>query len=194
MLSYNEIRENKVIDLDGEPYTVLSSHVFRKQQRKPVNQTKLKSLISGRVVERSFNSSEKVEEADIEKKEFLYTFKKYNRQTNSDEYWFTDPQDKGNRFPLPQDILGQQITFLKENELVSVQYFNEKPIGIEIPIKMTFTVTDAPPNVKGNTAQGGNKQVVIETGATITTPMFIETGDKIVVNTQTSEYAERAKE
>ena len=90
MLDYNEIKERKYIVFNGDPFEVLSSHVFRKQQRKPVNQTKLRNLLTGKVVENSFHHTDKVEEANISKKKVTYLFHKFNRQTNSEEYWFCE--------------------------------------------------------------------------------------------------------
>jgi len=193
MLDYSQVKPGKIIVFEGEPYTVLSSHVFRKQQRKPVNQTKLKNLITGKVLEHSFQSSDKVEEADIEKMSAKFLYNKYNRQLDIEEYWFSGINDPSNRFPISSEIIGGQISFLKENAEIDIVMYDEKPVGIELPIKMSFKVTEAPPNVKGGTASGGNKQAIIETGATLNVPMFVETGDEIVVNTTTGEYVERAK-
>jgi elongation factor P len=190
MLDYNEIRERKVIIHEGEPYEVISSHVFRKQQRKPVNATKLKNLISGRVVEYSFHVSEKAEEADISKRAAKYIFQK------KDEFWFNEPANPKNRFFLKADIIGDQIKWIKENSEVNLRVFTdksgeEKIIGVDLPIKVSLEVTDAPPNIKGDTATGGNKVVTLETGATVNAPMFINVGDKVVINTDTGEYVER---
>lgn len=193
MLEYNQIKPGKIINFEGEPFTVLSSHVFRKQQRKPVNQTKLKNIITGKVIEHSFGSSEKASLADLEKRAIKYLYNKDNRQTGEMEYWFSAENDPSDRFTLSVDILGDSLKYMKQNELIDAVIYNENIIGVELPIKMTFKVTEAPPNVKGNTASGADKQVVIETGASITTPMFIETGEMIVVNTTTGEYVERAK-
>src|SRR4029077_1323294 len=98
ILEYNEVTEKKFIVLDGQPYEVISSHVFRKQQRKPVNATKLKNLMTGKVTEYSFHQSEKVEQAEIEEKEvkFLYT--------NRGEWWFTDPVNPAARFKVDAEI------------------------------------------------------------------------------------------
>jgi len=185
MLEYNEIAPRKFIILDGEPYEVLSSHVFRKQQRKPVNQTKLKGLMSGRVVEKSFHQAEKAEEADMGVREIMYLFNKRG------QYWFCELNDKGNRYELPEQTLGEQVRFLKENTVVEALIFDEKVIGIHMPIKVELKVTEAPPNVKGNTATGGYKVVTLETEATIDVPMFINAGDVIRINTETGQYVER---
>jgi elongation factor P len=190
MLDYNEIRERKIIIFEGEPYEVISSHVFRKQQRKPVNATKLKNLMTGRVVEYSFHVSEKAEEADISKKPAKYIFQKKN------EYCFTDPINPKDRFFLSEEILGDIMKWVKENSEVSIKIFTdkdgeEKIVGVEVPNKVSLEVTEAPPNIKGDTATGGNKVVTLETGANINAPMFINVGDKVIVNTETGQYVER---
>ncbi len=185
MLQYNEITERKFIELDGEPYEVLDSHVFRKQQRKPVNVTKLKNLITGKVSERSFHVSEKVDEADISSKEVKYLY------NNKGEWWFCEPNDPSKRFSLPEEILGDGRKFLKENTIINAVVFDEKIIGAKLPIKVELKVTGAEPAVKGDTAKGGNKIVTLETGATILTPLFVKEGDIVRVNTETGEYTDR---
>ncbi len=194
MLNYNEIRERKYIVLDGDPYEVLEAHVFRKQQRKPVNQTKLRNLISGSVRQETFHANDTVSEADLSKTKYVFSFVKANRQTGVDEYWFFEKAKRSNRALLTKDILGDTTKYLKENCEVDALVYNENVIGITLPIKMIFKVVEAPPAVKGNTANGANKLVKIETGAMITTPIFINEGDKIVVNTVENQYVERAQD
>jgi len=191
MLDYNDVKPKKYIILDDGPYEVLASHVFRKQQRKPVNATKLRNMITGSVREHSFAVSDKVEEAGIEKKSTKYLFNKPTRQSGEEEFWFCDPKNPANRFQLPESIIGEQKKFLKQNSEVEVMYFGEQPIGLSLPIKMDLKVNEAAPAVRGNTIQGGVKQVVLETGATINTPMFVNEGDIIRINTETGEYVER---
>jgi len=186
MLDYNEIKPKKYIVFNDEPYEVLDSHVFRKQQGKPVNQTKLRNLMNGKVIENSFHQSESVAEAEIEKQTIKYLY------TNRGEYWFTEEGNLSNRFTLSPDLLGDQVKYIKPNDLIDLMTFGDKPVGLDIPIKVKLKVISAPPAIKGNTAQGGNKQVEIETGANIITPMFIEEGDIIEINTKTGEYTGRA--
>ena len=193
MLEYNEITVGKQIIFDNEPWEVVASHVFRKQQRKPVNATKLKNLITGRITEYSFHVSEKAEEADIESKniKFIYGAK--------GEYWFNEENDASKRFSLTSDQVGFGAKFLKKDEVVKAMVFNDpsnpsgqdRVIGVKLPIKVELKVVEAPPSMKGNTAQGGNKVVKVETGAMINTPLFINEGDVIRINTDTGEYAER---
>ncbi|HLP43987.1 MAG TPA: elongation factor P [Candidatus Nanoarchaeia archaeon] len=185
MLEYNEITERKYIIYEGQPYEVLTSHVFRKQQRKPVNAVKMRNLITGSIKEVSFHVSEKVEEAEIESKEVKYLY------TNKGENWFAEANDPSKRFKLEDSLLGPGMKFLKANSVVEALLFDEKIIGIKIPIKVELKVTEAHPAVKGDTAKGGNKIVTLETGATITVPMFIKEGDILRINTETGEYTDR---
>ena len=185
MLEYNEILPKRVILMDGEPYEVLDAHVFRKQMRKPVNQTKLRHLITRKVTEQAFHQMEKVTEADLSTREVNFLFK------NKGESWFCAPNNPGDRFKLEQDTIGPAGAFLKVNSIVEAQVFDEKIIAIRIPIKVELVVSEAPPAVRGNTAQGGSKIVTLETGTTVDAPMFVEEGDIIRINTETGEYVER---
>ena len=185
MLQYNEVLPKKVILLEGEPYEVLYAHVFRKQQRKPVNQTKLRHLITGRVTEAAFHASDKVEEADLSTKPVKYLY------NNRGQWWFCEPDNPANRFELSEATIGTQGQFLKPNTVVEALIFDEEIIALKIPIKMDLMVKEAPPAVRGNTAQGGTKQVVLETGATINAPLFVNEGDVVRVNTESATYVER---
>ncbi|MFW5853665.1 MAG: elongation factor P [Patescibacteria group bacterium] len=187
MLNYNEIKERTYINFKDEPYEIISSHIFRKQQRKPVNNVKMKNLLNGKTIEHTFHQSDKIEEASIETEPVKFLF--YKPQAN--EYWFCSPNDPKNRYSLPMEVVGESLKFIPENTNIEVVTFNEQPISLKIPIKISLEVTEAPPNIKGNTTQGGVKQVTLETGAVINTPMFINTGDKVVVNTDSGEYVER---
>ena len=185
MLEYNEIVEREYIILNGEPYEVLSSHVFRKQQRKPVNATKLKNMITGKVTEYSFHQSEKVEEAEIDSVEIKYLY------TNRGEFWFCNPTDPSKRFSVKEEIVSNQGKFLKPNSTITQLLFGEKTIGFKFPISVELKVTEAPPNIKGDSANGGGKVVTLETGATINAPLFVNVGDVVRINTETGEYRER---
>jgi len=185
LLEYNEIRERKYIVYENEPYEVLTSHVFRKQQRKPVNATKLKNLITGSVKEISFHVSEKVEEAEIDSKEIKFLY------SNKGEYWFCEPNDPSKRFPLKEEVVGPAGKFLKANTVVDILSFQGRHVGLKLPIKVELKVVEAPPAVKGDTAKGGTKQAKLETGATINVPLFINEGEIIRINTETGDYVER---
>ena len=189
LLEYNEIKTGKVIIYNNEPCVVLENHVARTQQRKPQNQTKLKSLMGGRTYNATFQGSDTAEEAEIEKRDIKFLYQ------NKGEFWFSDPNDPKNRFKLEEKVIGDGVKFLKDNTVVEAMVFgedeDEQIISIKLPVKMEFTVKDAPPSMKGNTVSGGGKVITLENGTTINAPMFIEAGDKILVNTSTGEYSER---
>jgi elongation factor P len=187
ILSYNEIVQKKVIEYNNEPYEVLSSHVFRMQQRKPVNQTKLRHLISGKVTEISFHQNESVPEADIDNMEATYLY------TNKGDSWFAESSNPKNRFSFPEETVHEKVKWLKQNAAVSIMTYKEKPATVSIPIKIDLKVTNAPPAVKGDTATGGNKLVTLESGATVLTPLFINEGDVLRINTELGEYVERVE-
>ena len=187
VLAYNEIVPKTVIEYDGEPYEVLSSHVFRMQMRKPVNQTKLRHVISGRVVEISFHQNENAKEADLSTTEGVYLY------TNRGQSWFTEKNNPKNRFFFEAEAIEQKVRWLTQNAPVEILVYKDKPVSVRIPIKVDLKVTDAPPAVRGDTAQGGNKQVTLESGATTLTPLFINTGDVIRINTDTGDYVERVE-
>jgi elongation factor P len=190
MLVYNEIREKKIIIYNDEPCEVVESHVARTQQRKPQNQVKLKSLISGKTIAATFHVSDTADEADIEKRDVKFLYH------NRGEYWFCDPEDPKNRFKLDEALIGTAGKFLKANENVAVLVWDndgeEVTIKVSLPIKMEFKVKEAPPAVRGDTSKGGNKIITLENGSTLNAPMFINEGDVIRVNTETGEYVERA--
>ncbi len=185
MLDYNEVTLRKYIVFEGEPYEVLDSHVFRKQQRKPVNATKLKNLISGRIVEHSFHVADRVEEADLGYKDVKFLYE------NRGQWWFCEEKDPAARFQLDKDLIGPAAKFMKPNSLIEAMTYDEKIIGVKLPIKVDLKVTEAPPAVRGDTAKGGNKVITLETGATLNAPMFINPGDIVRINTETGEYVER---
>jgi elongation factor P len=185
ILSYNEITQKKVIEYNNEPYEVLSSHVFRMQQRKPVNQTKLRHLVSGKVTEISFHQSETVPEADIGKMKAQYLY------TNRGESWFAEEGNAKNRFAFPEAAVADKVKWLKAGSTVEVMLYKDIPATIAIDIKIELTVVEAPPAIKGDTATGGNKLVKLESGAAVLTPLFINEGDVIRINSETGEYVER---
>lgn len=185
VLSYNEILKGSIITYNNEPYEVLSAHIFRMQQRKPVNQTKLRQLVGGKVVEISFHQNETVTEADIDKMQARYLY------TNKGESWFAEEGNPKNRFSFPEDSIHDKVQWIMPNTLVEVMTYEEKPMTISIPVKVELIVKDAPPAVKGNTVSGGNKLVELSTGAKVTVPLFINTGDIVRINTDSGEYTER---
>lgn len=185
VLSYNEILPKSIIDYNNEPYEVLSSHIFRMQQRKPVNQTKLRHLVSGKVMEISFHQNETVTEADIDRMQANYLY------TNKGESWFAEVGNPKNRFSFPNELVHEKVQWLAQNSPVEVLTYQEKPMAIKIPVKVDLAVKDAPPAVKGNTVSGGTKLVELSTGARVDVPLFINTGDIVRINTDDGVYTER---
>ncbi len=171
--------------MDGAPYEVLETHFLRMQQRKAVVQTKIRNLITGKILDRNFQASDFFEEAEIERKSAMFIYE------SKGEYWFHEEGNPRNRFALDTELLGNQGRFLKPNTKVMTMVFDDKVIKVDIPIKMEFKVVEAPPAIRGNTAQGGTKQVTIEGGAKVNVPLFINEGETIRINTQTGEYVER---
>ena len=185
VLSYNEILKGSVINYNNEPYEVLSAHIFRMQQRKPVNQTKLRQLVGGKVVEISFHQNETVTEADVGTMQAKYLY------TNRGESWFAEEDNAKNRFAFPEEAVHDKVQWLTPNSAVEVLTYEDKPMTIKIPVKVELEVKDAPPTVKGNTVSGGTKLVELATGAKVNAPLFINTGDIVRINTDSGEYTER---
>jgi len=184
MLTLSQIKAGKTIILDEQPHLVLTNEHSKMGRAGAVMRTKLKNLITGAMFDKTFQGADKVDEAELEKSkaQFLYKEGDLLEFMNMESY---------EQFSLPQKILGETSQFLLEGVEVDVLSFNDTPIHIELPIKVTLTVTDAPPNIKGDTASGGDKLVTVETGANITTPLFVKVGDKIIINTQTGSYSGR---
>ncbi len=184
-LAYTDLAKGTLFIMDGAPYEVLESHFSRMQQRKAVVQTRIRNLITGKMLDRNFQPSDSFEEAEIDRKSAMFIY------VSKGEYWFHEEGNPKNRFSLDAELLGDRGQFLKPNTLITTWVFKEKVIKIDLPIKMDYKVIEAPPSIKGNTAQGGTKSVVIEGGAKLNVPLFINEGDMIRVNTETGQYVER---
>ena len=186
MLTYSEVKPGVAVIIDGEPYVCTWNNIMQKQQRRPVNQTKMRSLLRGNVIEHSFQQSDKLQEAEIEAKPAIFIYER------NSEWWFHPVGKPSERFSVKDEGVGDAGRFLKGNTEVATQWFQGNLIRVQLPIKMELKVKEAPPSVKGNTAQGGTKVITLETGATINAPLFINEGDTIRINTETGEYVERA--
>ncbi len=185
MLAYTELKKGTLFVLDGDPYEVLEMQFLRMQQRKATVNTKIRNLITGKILDRNWQASDNFGEADIARRPAVFLY------AHRGEYWF---QEKGNpkaRFSLPEEQLGDSAKFLKPNTEVETLLFNDKIIKVKTPVKMDYKVIEAPPGIKGNTAQGGTKQVTIEGGAKVNVPLFVNQDDVIRINTETGEYVER---
>ncbi len=187
MISYNEVRPGMFIVFEGTLYEVLEASFLRMQQRKPVMKVKLRDVIAQKVKELSFQPSDDIEEADLERMSarFLYARK--------GEWWFDEVGNPQNRFSLSEEQIGEKKRYLVEQTEVLSVWFNGTFVGIQLPAKVDLEVIEAPPSIKGDTASGGSKAVTVKTGARVNTPFFIQTGDIIRVNTETGEYVERVE-
>ncbi|MFZ4648499.1 MAG: elongation factor P, partial [Patescibacteria group bacterium] len=139
----------------------------------------------GNTLEKTFQGAEKADEAETEVKKANFMYK------DKEEAYFMDNADF-EQFSLSLESIGEKENYLKEGTDVNVLYFNDKPVSIDLPIKMDFKVVSAPPSVRGNSAGNVNKQVELETGALLNVPLFINEGDIVRINTDSGEYVERA--
>lgn len=187
MLTYTNLQKGTTFIINGEPYEVLDYNFVRMQQRKPVVQVKVRNLISGKVLPKTFHQSDSFQETDIEKKEAVFVY------SHRGKFVFAEPNNPKNRFELDAGIIEEQTKFLKPNLPLTTYIFKEKIINIALPIKVDYKVKSAPPSIKGDTATGGNKFVVLENDLEIAVPMFIKEGDTVRINTQSGEYTERVE-
>lgn len=185
MLNLTDIKTGKKIIWNGEPYVVMEYLHSMIGRGGAVMRTKLKNLLSGAIIDYTFQGAEKVEEAEISKSHAQYLYR------DGDEYQFMDTATY-DQFTLSKERLGEMPLYLIEGTEVSVLNWNGQPINLELPIKVTMKVTDAPPGIKGDTASGGGKVVTLETGLQVTAPLFVKTGDSIIVNTEKGTYVSRA--
>ena len=180
-----EIKKGGVILFNQDPCLVLEANFLRMQQRKPVMQTKLKNLQTGKTYDYNFKQGETVESVDLERTNanFLY------RQGTS--YMFMD-NVTFDQVALEADRLAEKASFLSENLTVNLLYWGDKLINVEIPGKIDLRVTETEPGARGDTAQGSvMKQATLETGLSLKVPLFVKEGDVIRVNSSTGEYVER---
>lgn len=185
MLSISDIRVGTFLELKDEPYEVLSADHHKMGRGGAILKTKLKNLRDGSVINHTFQGKDSANEADLERTKAQYLYAEGNQFNFMDETSFE-------QFTLSQEQLGNKSAYLIDGTSVDILNFNSDPINIELPIKMTFSVTEAPPGIKGDTAQGGTKDVVIETGKTVSAPLFIKEGDKIIVDTRDNQYVSKA--
>lgn len=185
MLTLNEIKTGVNIVINGAPFLVLSHQHSKMGRAGSVLRTKLKNLITGTVMEKTFQGAESVLEANIAKSKSQYTYK------DGLIYNFMDSESY-EQFALSKEVLGDNINYLKEGTEVTILNFNNIPINIEIPVKMKLKVVEAPPGIKGNSVSSGGKIVVLETGVKVSVPLFVKVGDEVIINTQEGKYVSRA--
>ncbi|MFA5961196.1 MAG: elongation factor P [Parcubacteria group bacterium] len=185
MIGISDIKTGKNIILNGMPFAVLYHEHSKTGRAGSVLRTRLKNLTTGAVLEKTFQGAEHVEEATITKSKAQFLYKE-----NTD-YCFMD-NESYEQFSLSTETLGDNVDYLTEGTEVMFLNFEGNAINIELPVKMKLKVTEAPPGIKGNTVSTGGKMVTLETGKKISTPLFVEAGDEIIVNTEKGEYVSRA--
>ena len=187
MLDVNDLKSGALFIYNDDPCVILWSNHLKMQQRRPVMQTKMRNLRTGQVFEHNFHQGDTFEEADITKKGVMFLFE------HRGAYTFCEKDNPKNRFTLAAEAIGEPRIYLKPNTEVEALYFGEELLTAKLPIKVDLKVVEAPPSIRGDTAQGGTKTVKLETGATVNTPLFIEEGDTVRVNTESSQYVERVE-
>ena len=171
--------------MDDDPYVVLSNTIIKKGRGKASNNVRMKNLRTGSVVDKTFHQSDALEEAEIEKRDVKYLYH------NKGEFWFCDPDNPGDRFNLPDDVVGDLADFVTENTNVQAVVFDNEIMNVVTPIKVELKVKEASEAVKGNTSSSATKEVTLETGLLLQVPQFINQGDTIAVNTELKQYSER---
>jgi len=184
MLSINELKLGTTIKHNNEPHAIIWTQHVQMGRGGAILRTKIKNLISGNVLEVTFKGNEKAEEADLERGRANYLYKDEQMAHFMDNSSYE-------QFTIALDQIGDKINFLKDGEDVDVLYFNKKAVNIDLPVKVNLKVTQAPPGIKGDTAQGGSKQITLETDHVVNAPLFIKEGDSVKINTETGEYVER---
>lgn len=185
MLSLPQVKVGTKVELEGDPCEVVWREHSKIGRGGAVLRTKMKNLRTGSVVSRTFQGNESLKEADLSQSKAQYLYK------DEESFYFMD-QATYEQFTLSHKQLGSSALFLVEGVTVSVLIFNNKPVNVDLPIKIDLKVIESPPALRGNTADGGTKQVKLETGSTVTVPLFIKEGDMIKINTRDGKYVERA--
>lgn len=184
MLSINDLKIGTKINFNGQPYMVISAQHSKLGRGGGIMKTKLKSMIDSTIINKTFAGAEKIEEAELETKKAQYLYHDASGFHFMDSVTF-------DQFSLDKTQLGRMANFLKAGGEVNILYFKDKPININLPIKIVLEVTYTEPGFKGDTASTTTKPATLETGSQIDVPLFIKVGDKIVIDTRTGEYVER---
>ncbi len=185
MYSTPDFRRGLRIEINDEPFIIVEFQHVKPGKGGAFVRTKLKNLLNGNVVERTFRSGEKVGKPDIEEKEMQYLY------TDGD-FHFMD-NDTYEQTALTADLVGNAKNFLQENSIVTVLFYKGRVVNLDLPTFVTLEVTEAEPGLKGDTASSVTKPVTVETGARINVPLFINPGDRLKIDTRTGEYMERVK-
>lgn len=186
MYSTPDFRKGLRIEVNGEPYIIVDFQHVKPGKGGAFVRTKLKNLLSGNVVDKTFRSGEKVGKPDLEEKEMQFLYQ------DGEGFHFMDNATY-EQLAFQEEVIGDSKNFLQENTNVTILFYQGRAINLELPIFVELEVTEAEPGVKGDTASGASKPVTVETGAKIQVPLFINVGDRLKIDTRTGEYIERVK-
>ncbi len=186
MAQMSDLRKNLKILVDGDPYVVVEANFVKPGKGTAFSKCKIKNLITGAVLDRTWRSGEKVDlaQTEVRKMDFIYQ--------EGSHYYFMD-NETYEQLPIDGDLLGDSVNWLQDNLVVEVLFFNDKPVGVELPNFVTLEITTCEPGVKGDTAQGATKPATLSTGAMVNVPLFINEGDWLKIDTRTGQYVERVK-
>ncbi len=184
MYSLGELRVGHSVIIDGEPYVVTTCQHSKQARGAGVLKTTMKNLKTGATVPKTFQGNEKLAPAEVGffRAQYLYQ--------SGEEYEFMNSENY-EQFTIAADMLGDDAAFLKEGEEVDVRHFEGQPIQVQFPPSLQFEVTETPPGVKGDTAQGGTKPATLENGLIIQVPLYVNEGDQVQINTETKEFQKR---
>ena len=185
-LDYTDIKAGVFFKMNGVVYETLESSFSKKSRQKGSNQVRIKNLSTGAVTSKTLHTSDTVEDVDLEKKDFIFIYRR------GEEAVVHALDDKSNRITININSI-PGVNFLPADTKITGLMYDDEVLTIRVPIRVNLKVKEAPPNIKGNTAQGGSKHVTVETGEVVSTPLFIETGDIIAIKTETGEYMERVQ-
>ena len=184
-INFSDLNRGMVIELEGQPWQIMGYERHKMQQRAPVTRIKMKNLISGAVVEKTFQRYDTAfTEAEIDNREAQYLY------TDGNYFYFLD-QETFDQYELTKGQLAGTLDYLKENMMVEMVFYKGDPINVNVPTHVDLEVVETPPAFRGDTAQGGNKPATVETGLKVTVPMFITPGTIIRIDTRNGEYTER---
>ncbi len=185
MISAGDFRNGITIEIDGNIYQIIEFQHVKPGKGAAFVRTKLKNIVSGGVVEKTFRPTEKCPQARIDRKEMQYLYE------DGGLYNFMDTETY-DQVGLNADTVGDSLKFVKENEMVKVCSYNGNVFAIEPPLFVELEITETEPGFKGDTATGASKPAIVETGAQVSVPLFVNQGDKIKIDTRTGEYLSRA--
>ena len=185
MITSNDFRPGVTIEIDGQVWQVVEFQHVKPGKGAAFVRTKLKDVINGGVTETTFRPTEKFPQARIEKKEYQYLY------ADGDLCTFMDTETY-DQVSLGKDVIGDKMTFVKENDMVKLMSYNGNIFSLEPPMFVELEITETEPGFKGNTATGATKPATVETGATVNVPLFCNIGDVIKIDTRSGEYLSRA--